>query len=128
NLQNEVNQYANGGFYEVMLTVEDTAGCTNSKSQNLQIALLPVLPTAFTPNGDGENDEFIIRGGPFEAADFKVYNNWGQLVFSTTDANIGWDGTYKGEDVPVGVYTWTFEVIIVGNRSIIKEGDVTLMR
>lgn len=126
--QNEIHQYDNGGFYDVILTVTDTAGCTDSTKKPLEIALLPVLPTAFTPNGDGENDTFIIRGGPFLAADFKIYNNWGELVFSTDDANVGWDGIHNGEEAPVGVYTWTFTVVIVGDRTVIKEGDVTLMR
>ncbi|MEO9531183.1 MAG: PKD domain-containing protein [Crocinitomicaceae bacterium] len=126
--QTTVHQYANGGFYDVILTVTDTAGCTDSTKKEVQIALLPVLPTAFTPNGDGENDVFIIRGGPFLATSFQIYNNWGQLVFQTDDANIGWDGTFNGEEAPIGVYTWTFTVVVVGDRTIIKEGDVTLMR
>ena len=126
--KNEIHQYANGGFYDVILTVTDTAGCTDSTKKQIEIALLPVLPTAFTPNGDGENDVFIIRGGPFLAANFQVYSQWGELIFSTDDANVGWDGTYNGEEAPVGVYTWTFTVVIIGDRTIIKEGDVTLMR
>lgn len=126
--QDEVHQYDNGGFYDVILTVTDTAGCTDSTKSPLEIALLPVLPTAFTPNGDGENDTFIIRGGPFLAVDFKIYNNWGELVFATTDPDSGWDGVHNGEEAPIGVYTWTFTVVIVGDRTIVKEGDVTLMR
>lgn len=128
NSQNETHQYANGGTFTVILEVTDTAGCVDTTSKQIQIILLPVLPTAFTPNGDGENDVFIIRGGPFVAADFKVYNSWGQLVFSTMDALEGWDGTFGGDDAPIGVYTWTFTVTVSGDRQIIKEGDVTLIR
>ncbi|MBI3136861.1 MAG: PKD domain-containing protein [Bacteroidetes bacterium] len=128
NLQNEIHQYSNGGIYQITLEVTDTAGCVDTTSQFINIVLLPVLPTAFTPNNDNDNDVFIIRGGPFEAVDFKVYNNWGQLIFTSLDANVGWDGTYQGDDAPVGVYTWTFVVTISGDRKIIKEGDVTLIR
>lgn len=128
NSQNETHQYSNGGVYQITLEVTDTAGCVDTTSQFINIVLLPVLPTAFTPNGDGDNDVFIIRGGPFEAVDFKIYNNWGQLIFNSLDPNVGWDGTYKGEDAPIGVYTWTFIVTISGDRKIIKEGDVTLIR
>ena len=128
NNQNEIHQYSNGGSYTVVLEVTDTAGCQDTTSKFVEIVLLPVLPTAFTPNGDGDNDVFIIRGGPFEATDFKIYNNWGQLVFTTADYTQGWDGTYNGEDAPVGVYTWTFIVTIAGDRMVIKEGDVTLIR
>lgn len=128
NNQNEVHQYLNGGNYTIILEVTDTAGCVDTTSKTIEVVLLPVLPTAFTPNGDGDNDVFIIRGGPFEAVDFKIYNNWGQLIFTSLDANIGWDGTYQGQDAPIGVYTWTFAVTIAGDRIIIKEGDVTLIR
>ncbi|MBL4704067.1 MAG: PKD domain-containing protein, partial [Flavobacteriales bacterium] len=128
NNQNEVHDYANGGSYEVILTVTDGNGCTDTISKTIYVALLPVLPTAFTPNGDGENDEFIIRGGPFDAVDFKIYSSWGQLIFESFDANTGWDGTFQGQPAILGVYTWTFTVNMAGNRVVIKEGDVTLIR
>lgn len=128
NNQNPQHNYANGGAYDVILTVTDDNGCSDSTSQEILIALLPVLPTAFTPNGDGENDYFIIRGGPFTAVDFKVYSNWGELIFQTTEQSPGWDGNYQNKPAPLGVYTWTFEVEIPGGRYIIKSGDVTLIR
>jgi len=128
NNQNEVHDYANGGSYEVVLTVTDINGCTDTIAKTIYVALLPVLPTAFTPNGDGENDVFLIRGGPFDAVEFNIYNNWGQLIFQSFDADTGWDGKFIGQEAPLGVYTWTFTVQMAGGRLIIKEGDVTLMR
>ncbi|MFT7612135.1 MAG: gliding motility-associated-like protein [Parvicellaceae bacterium] len=128
NNQNEVHDYANGGSYSVSLSVTDTNGCTDTIGKTLYVALLPVLPTAFTPNGSGDNDEFIIRGGPFEAVDFKIYSSWGQLIFESYDANVGWDGTFNNAPAQLGVYTWTFTVNMAGGRVVIKEGDVTLMR
>ncbi|MEX1002803.1 MAG: PKD domain-containing protein [Crocinitomicaceae bacterium] len=127
--QNEVHSYANGGTYEITLTVSDTAGCTDTTKKLIQIILEPALPTAFTPNGDGENDFYLIRGGPFDAVDFKIFNNWGQLVYETTDINHeGWDGTFEGQLAPIGVYSWTYTVIMPGGNEFIEEGDVTLMR
>lgn len=128
NTQNAIHNYATGGRYPVTFIVTDANGCKDTATQEILVALLPVLPTAFTPNGDGENDIFIIRGGPFKATDFKVYNNWGQVIFSTNDALVGWDGTFKGVEQPLGVYTWTFEVQIADGRIIRKSGDVTLLR
>lgn len=128
NQQNSTHSYESGGAYTVILTVTDANNCYDTVSQVISIELLPVLPSGFTPNGDGENDVFIIRGGPFKTVDFKVYSNWGDLIFKSDDATIGWDGTYKGENAPVGVYTWTF-VVEMGNGQIIKKsGDVTLLR
>ncbi|MDG2330646.1 MAG: PKD domain-containing protein [Flavobacteriales bacterium] len=128
NNQNEVHDYANGGSYEVILMVTDLNACTDSIAQTIHISLLPVLPTAFTPNGDGENDVFLIRGGPFDAVEFNIYNNWGQLIFQSFDPELGWDGKFNTQDAPLGVYTWTFTVQLAGGRVIVKEGDVTLMR
>lgn len=128
NNQNEIHNYADGGEYVVTLMITDINGCVDTTSQVISIALLPVLPTAFTPNGDGENDVFIIRGGPFNSVDFKIYDNWGELIFYSNDQTIGWNGTYKGADAQLGVYTWVFEVEIADGRVIKKSGDVTLMR
>lgn len=128
NTEITTHSYPDGGVYLVTLTIVDNIGCTDTVSQQISVALLPVLPSGFTPNGDGENDVFIIRGGPFRNVDFKVYNNWGQVIFESTDSEVGWDGTYKGEPVPLGVYTWTF-VVDMGSNYIVKEsGDVTLIR
>lgn len=122
--------YAPGGPSDkfVILTVYDDMGCQDTASTTIAVSLLPVLPTGFSPNNDGENDVFIIRGGPFESVDFKIYNNWGQLIFESHDGAQGWDGTYNGEPAPLGVYTWTFAVGM-GNNFVVKEsGDVTLIR
>lgn len=129
NIQNPTHVYSSGGYFDVILEVADTAGCTDTAMQTIHVILGPQLPTAFTPNGDGENDVYIIRGGPFASVDFKIYNNWGQLVFSTTDPDEGWDGEYLGAPAQLGVYTWTYQVIIdEGMEPIYGEGDVTLIR
>jgi len=66
------------------------------------------LPNAFTPNGDGLNDEFK----PVQRYDFvktyrlSIYNRWGQLIFETSDINTGWDGTYQGKPVEQGTYVY----------------------
>ncbi len=128
NIQNTTHGYEIGGTFYVELEVTDVNGCIDTTSKSLSVILLPVLPSAFSPNDDGENDVFIIRGGPFETVDFKVYNNWGELIFKTDNGLVGWDGTYKGEKCPLDVYTWTFTVSIGNGQVISKSGDVTLIR
>ena len=128
NQQNEIHNYAEGGEFVVTLTVTDQNGCVDTASHTILVAMLPLVPTAFTPNGDGENDFFLIRGGPFSAVDFRVYNSWGEQIFQSNDASVGWDGTYQGTDAQMGVYTWTFQVEIAGGRIISKSGDVNLIR
>jgi gliding motility-associated-like protein len=135
NVQNPIHQYNEGGDYAISLTVIDALGCEDSIVKIITIALPPVLPTGFTPNGDGQNDVFWIRGGPFKSVDFKIYNNWGELIFATTEADyltswedLGWDGLFNGEPAPLGVYTWTFAVQMANDVVITDSGDVTLLR
>jgi len=128
NASNPIHTYDNGGEFDILLAITDANGCTDTIVKTIMIALPPVLPSGFTPNGDGENDVFIIRGGPFDAVDFKVYNNWGEVVFSTTDADEGWNGEFLGEPSPVGVYTWTFVVTLANGVVVRESGDVTLIR
>ncbi len=90
--------------------------------------LPPKLPTAFSPNGDGMNDVYYPRGGPFKTIDFRVYNSWGVEIYSTQTVGEGWDGTYKGVDQQVGTYVWTVRAMTVKGEEFIKTGDVTLIR
>jgi len=128
NQPDPIHNYDEGGEYEISLIVTDANGCIDTVTKIITIALPPVLPTGFTPNGDGENDVHIVRGGPFKSVDYKVYNKWGELIFNSLGNHVGWDGTYQGEPAPMGVYTWTF-VVTLENGSVIKQsGDVTLIR
>lgn len=120
--------YQNSGMYVITLTVFDNNGCSDEVSKNIEVQILPQVPTAFTPNKDNNNDLLFVKGGPFENITFRVYNNWGELLFETNDQKIGWDGTKNGKEQPVGVYVWTLVVDMYNNRQVKKNGDVTLIR
>ncbi len=126
--QAPTHSYQNGGVYDVILTVYDDMGCMDSVLRRIEVNLIPQVPSGFTPNGDNANDKLFVKGGPFNKMLFRVYNNWGELVFETTDQSNGWDGTKDGKDLPIGVYVWTLEVDLYNNRTVKKNGDVTLMR
>jgi len=66
-----------------------------------------MLPSAFTPNGDGRNDMFRVPY-PFAVSQFYmvVYDRWGEKVFETKDIRQGWDGRYRGAAQPTGTYAW----------------------
>ena len=128
NSQNVTHVYNNQGTMSVLLVVKDINGCLDSARKDITVVLLPDVPTAFTPNGDGQNDLFLVRGGPFKTINVRIYNNWGQLIFETNDQSEGWNGTFNGTEQPLGVYVWVVEVEMFNGEKIKKTGDVTLLR
>ncbi|MCD6366437.1 MAG: gliding motility-associated C-terminal domain-containing protein [Bacteroidales bacterium] len=132
-IQNPEHIYNESGNFTVVQVVGNEYGCVDTASTVLIIApgeeiYPPKLPNAFSPNGDGQNDVFYPRGGPFTSMDFSVYNSWGEKIFSTTDITGGWDGTRKGVDQPVGTYVWTLKAVTADGKEYTKSGDVTLIR
>jgi gliding motility-associated-like protein len=88
-----------------------------------------LLPTAFSPNGDGLNDEFRILNTNIKLLAFNIYNRWGEMVFSSNNQRNGWDGTFKNEAQDIGVYTWSVDYIVTGSgKQKLAKGNVTLVR
>lgn len=86
------------------------------------------VPNTFTPNGDGRNDLLKVYGNYIASMEFRVFNQWGELIFFTTDLNKGWDGTHKGVAQPTGVYAYTLKVVLQDNTVKVKTGSVNLIR
>ncbi len=87
------------------------------------------VPNIFTPNSDGNNDEFKLYGKNIRFHNLQVFNRWGEKIFDTDNENNGWDGTYKGEPQPPGVYVYIVKyspLYNAENRNI--KGSVTLFR
>ena len=88
------------------------------------------MPNAFTPNGDGVDDQFqMVNPYDIERLEsFYIYNRWGQRMYSGTDKNKGWDGMFNGEKQEYGTYMYTIDVVCFGGHHILKSGDLTLIR
>ncbi|MEQ8518475.1 MAG: gliding motility-associated C-terminal domain-containing protein [Cytophagales bacterium] len=89
------------------------------------------IPNAFSPNGDNIDDFFRLFGRNFKNLNFKIFNRWGEVIFFASDKDQAWDGTYRGEGMPVGVYPWTaeYEGTFPGQEGPFKlQGSVTLIR
>ena len=82
----------------------------------------------FPPNGDGANNIFSVLGGPYKELDFKIYNNWGEVIFESDTQSKGWDGTKDGVEQPVGVYVYTVRAVTLDDEQHTIKGDVTLLR
>lgn len=114
--------------YYVIVT--DQSGCTMKDSVTL--TMLPdilLIPTAFSPNGDGLNDVFRPLNKNLKQLDFQVYDRWGQKIYETDVIGDGWDGTYRGVKQDIGVYVWQAEYQLQGlNETFNVSGNVTLVR
>jgi gliding motility-associated-like protein len=90
------------------------------------------VPNAFTPDGDGQNDEFFPRqllSRSVTKFSMQVYNRWGQQVFATTNlAGRGWDGRFNDREQPLGVYIYIIDVSFANDRTEHYQGNVTLIR
>ncbi len=86
------------------------------------------FPTAFSPNGDGENDVLRLESRFVEEVYWAIYNRWGQKIFETTDLEGFWDGTYQGKPQPVETYGYYLRVRCPGGTVTEYKGNVTLLR
>ena len=125
---NPVHTYQDTGVYLVELIVYNANGCSSTAYH--QVIISPIenvfVPTAFSPNGDGENDILFVRGYLNDIY-FSVYDRWGKKVFESNSPTVGWDGMINGKKANEGVYMWYLQTSINGEGQKFK-GDVSLMR
>ena len=117
--------------------VQDTHGCKNSGTVTVKVVCGDqnfFIPNTFSPNGDGVNDVFYLRGsGLFRINSIMIFDRWGEVVFEKKNSSIndpsgGWDGTYKGKKAKPDVYIYQVE-IVCNNGEIIKyAGNVALIQ
>lgn len=109
-----------------------SGGCKLTTSFKVSVIDDPlvVFPNAFTPNGDGINDVFLpVVLGLFESESFKIFNRWGEMVFSATDFHAGWDGTYQGKDEAIGTYVYLLSgKSLSSGKTYFLKGNVVLLR
>jgi len=86
------------------------------------------VPNAFTPNGDGKNDVVYVRSQTVKTLAFNLYSQWGQQLFYSANISNGWDGTFRGNNQPVGVYVYTVKAVMNDGRQLNKKGTITLIR
>ncbi len=110
------------------VTTTDSVGCQTIDTVEVQVLESVVnLPSAFTPNMDGENDIVFAEGMFVGDFNLKIYNRWGSLVFESTDMAYGWDGTFNGHEQPVGTYVYLVTGTLYG-KPYVKQGNLSLIR
>ena len=113
--------------YFVTATTEN--GCIVTDSIDVLVEGTVIdMPNAFTP-GNGINNTFKpTKRGIAQLKEFAIFNRWGNKVFSTTNIEQGWDGTYKGKPQPMGTYIYIIDAVKSDGSNFRKEGNVTLIR
>ena len=121
--------------YSVTVSTHD--GCTDEDEMTLFLERNHdiFIPNIFTPNGDGVNDEIVISGGRDvkRIISFLIYDRWGNVVFegkdfAPGDETVAWDGTFRDEGVNPGVFAYRVIAELEGGESVVRYGDITLMR
>ncbi|MBL0742496.1 gliding motility-associated C-terminal domain-containing protein [Chryseolinea lacunae] len=151
-----VVRYASGTAGEIMFTPapgftgtvqvtvhvrdNDASGGTSQRDYTFNVTVFNeedvYVPTTFSPNNDGVNDVFRLRSARIADVHFAVYTTNGYKIFSTEDVNTatqtGWNGTWKGEEVPTGTYVWVLSGSLADGRPLsfrgAKSGQVLLIR
>lgn len=127
------HEYVTWADYTITQIVTNTFGCSDTTYRNISVnpQLLFYIPNAFTPDGNGNNDVFrpSFYGSNVLQYEFTIFDRWGKIVFTTTDAEGGWDGSIKGALAQDGVYNWTMKYRSPDNPVLaIEQGGVTLLR
>lgn len=123
-------QYTTPGYYTISLVVTNQYGCRDVAVTNLEVKLPEDLyiPNAFTPNGDNKNDYFSVVAYNIDQFKINIFNRWGRIIYSSTDSQFKWDGTFNGTDVIDGVYVYTVEAEGLYGARFNLNGTVTVIK
>lgn len=105
--------YTSDGVKYPYQIVENVYGCKDTMRQMLYVEPFTIfIPNAFTPDGNAINELFTLYPTlEVESWNFMIFNQWGELIYESSDPKTSWDGKYKGEVVPIGTYTYILEAI-----------------
>jgi gliding motility-associated-like protein len=130
---NPVYTYNDTGSFVVQLIAQNNFGqCADTFSLGpfriVEDGVIHV-PSAFSPNRDGFNDEFFVLGQEVVSYQFQVFGRWGNRVFNSNSLQDRWDGSLpSGGMAPEGVYVYVLEATLIGNQPVRQRGTITLLR
>tara|TARA_B100000508_G_scaffold141026_1_gene145280 strand:+ start:58108 stop:63465 length:5358 start_codon:yes stop_codon:yes gene_type:complete len=122
------------GEYIVTLIASNGPDCVDTARLLIKVddVIIFYVPNTFTPDGDEFNQTFqpVFTSG-YDPQDFQmlIFNRWGEVIFETRNAAIGWDGTYGGKYVKDGTYVWTIEFQeTMSDKRHYHQGHVNILR
>lgn len=109
------------GTYDITLIVETPEGCIDTITKILTVNsdIIFYAPNSFTPDGDEFNQNWLFYVSGIDEYNFEllIFNRWGEVMWETKDPHASWDGTYQGQIVPNGAYSWIARVKDIYNDS-----------
>jgi gliding motility-associated-like protein len=126
-----IHTYPTSGQYNIsLIAINSTNGCVDTllKTVNIVGNNSMYVPTTFTPNGDGINDVFRVRGDNFTVQEMLIFDQWGTLIYSSNSSRPTWDGTVNGTTTQNGTYVYKIVLLndeqttrtLTGSISVIK--------
>ena len=124
------NTYDEPGIYYITLIAIDDKGCRDTivKPINIEEEWYIYVPNTFTPDGDRSNNDFRISTIGIKALEIKIYNRWGELIFEAFDPRFIWDGSYNGNLVNDGTYTYKINFVTNSGRDKRLLGHVNVLK
>ncbi len=128
--QNPFYVFQQPGGYAVTLIVTNKWGCKDTVTKPIQIFedFNLYIPNAFTPNDDGLNDVFSPKGHGLVKYTMRIFDRWGEELFSTKEFSKGWDGSFKGKICPADVYAYKIVAFDLQGKSRLYVGHITLLK
>lgn len=131
---NPVHQYTAPGVYTVTLTVLFEGGCEKVITKNEYITVTESVnlwvPSGFTPNGDGLNDDFFVIPQLVTDLTINIFDRWGNVIYSSDRLDFRWNGkdANTGKPLPEGAYTYVIKAVSFRGQTFQKTGTITLIR
>lgn len=117
------------GIFYYQIVIEDANGkVSESNTIEAKNEIVLLIPSAFSPNGDGINDQFIVEGKFIKSLTMTIFNNWGEAIFYSDSLEKGWNGRLLANDAPSGTYAYIVEATDFQDNMHTKSGTVTLLR
>ncbi|MEJ7694529.1 PKD domain-containing protein [Daejeonella sp.] len=123
--------YTRRGNFDVTLAVFKSNICNASVTKGTFIITelgSLFIPNTFTPNDDYVNDEFVVKKNNIRTYRIKIFNQYGILMYSSSNLLQNWNGTYKNKQLPVGTYYYMVDAVDFDNNTVKKSGSVTILR
>jgi gliding motility-associated-like protein len=133
-----IHDYKEEGIYDITLIASNSSGCADTTTLQSAVRVEKgsqlLIPNAFSPgrdgpgSGDGRNDVFLPLMRGVVEFNMMVFNRWGELLFETKNAEVGWDGYYKGVLCQQDVYVYKITAKYENGNTITRTGDIHLIR